>query len=299
MTQKTMLARTRRPEPEVRRWPRRRALAGAVVAGLVLVAGLGIAFMPSPGRPGMLLAYQARCPRAPLDQVPDAQTYRVEVPCARIAGTVVAYRLNHAYDDLELTVVPGRQYRSALPAANNGRFTVDVVGPDLSSVESPDLESSGTFYGSWVENRATHAFLLMPTWRITASPGAGANPDSLLFSLAAARHSGQVFRWSTGVPATLAPGIVLTIPVTASWVVPAVGKHPAHPAPASQIRILVGITGPSGRSVVWKAAQTGTLGLVTIRLPLIVSTGRYICHLYALAGGRVVAMARSFVVGKA
>jgi len=211
----------------------------------------------------------------------------------------VAYRLNQAYDDLELTVVPSRAYSAALAPGNNGRFEVDIPGPDLGAVKSPDLNGGGVFYGSWVENRATHALTLMPTWRITTSPADGANPDALLFSLAAARHSGQSFRLSTRVPATLPQGAGPAIPVTATWLVPAAGhKHRAAAVPASQVRVLAEITGPSGDPVVWKAAQTGTLGLVTIRLPLFVATGRYKCHLYAIAAGRVVSITRSFSVGK-
>jgi hypothetical protein len=234
-----------------------------------------------------------------MDQVPNAGTYQVEVACARIAGTVMAYRLNQAYDDLELTVVPSRGYAPALSPANHGRFQVDIPGPDLAAVKSPDLNGSGIFYGSWVENKATHALTLMPAWRITTSPGSGVNPDTLLFSVAAARHSGQGFALSTGIGATLPPGVGLTIPVTATWLVPATGKkHPATAVPASQVRVLAEITGPSGHPVAWKAAQTGTLGLVTVRLPLIVATGRYTCHLYAIAAGRVVSISRSFSVGR-
>jgi hypothetical protein len=273
---------------------------GAVVAVLVLVTGLTVIIArPAQTTPGVLLAYPAGCPRSPLQRAPGAQTYQVDVACARIAGTVMAYRLNQAYDDLELTVVPSQAYSSALSPANHGRFEVDIPGPDLAAVKSPDLNASGVFYGSWVENKATHALMLMPTWRITTSPGSGVNPDTLLFSMAAARHSGQGFRVSTEIGATLPEGAVPTIAVTATWLIPASGrKHQAAAVPASQVRILAEITGPSGDPVVWKAAQTGTLGLVTIRMPIIVATGRYTCHLYAIAAGRVVSITRSFSVGK-
>ena len=288
------------PAPPAARWPRRRFVVVAIVAVLVLAAGLAVIIArPAAKTPGTLLVYPAGCPRSPMDQAPNAETYQVEVACARIAGTVLAYRLNQAYDDLELTVVPSRADASALSPANHGRFEVDIPGPDLAAVKSPDLNSSGVFYGSWVENRATHALTLMPAWRITTSPGSGVNPDTLLFSVAAARHSGQGFALSTGIPAVLPEGVGPTIPVTATWLIPASGKkHPAVAVPASQVRVLAEITGPSGHPVVWKAAQTGTLGLVTIRLPLIVATGRYTCHLYAIAAGRVVSITRSFSVGK-
>ncbi|MDQ2813402.1 MAG: hypothetical protein M3Z75_16415 [Actinomycetota bacterium] len=287
----------RRPR---RRRRRRPVMAGAIVTVLVLVAGLAVIIsLRSHKTPGTLLAYPAGCPRSPMDEVPNAESYRLKVACARIAGTVVAYRLNRAYDDLELTVVPGRAYSSALSPANHGRFEVDIPGPDLGAVKSPDLNGSGIFYGSWVENKATHHLTLMPTWRITTSPGGGLNPDTLLFSLAAARHAGQRFSLSARIPATLPQGAGPAIPVTASWLVPASRKtHRAVTVPASQVRVLAEITGPSGDPVVWKAAQTGTLGLVTIRLPLFVATGRYTCHLYAIAAGRVVSITQSFRVGK-
>jgi len=298
MTEETMERRRASREQGAHARPRRRplVLAAAVVA-VLLAAGLGVLVISRATAAHPTLAYTAGCPRSPMSAVPNPQGYQVEVPCARITGTAVAYRLNEAYDDLELTVVPARPYRSALPPANNGRFVVWIVGPDLGAVKAPDLNRAAVFYGSWVENRATHALMLMPSWRITTSPGNGVNPDVLLFALAAARHSGQSLRLSTDVPATMTPGTGLTIPVTASWQVPAAGKHPAHFVPASQILVLVEIIARSGKAVAWKAARTGTLGLAAVRPDLVAITGHYTCRVYAITAGRVISVTRAFAVG--
>jgi hypothetical protein len=284
------------PPPGRRRWLA--ALIAAAVV-IVLVAVVAVFDLGSRQSSSALLAYPAGCPGSPMNQVPNAKIYRVQVPCARISGTVTAYRLNAAYDDLELTVKPARSYGSVLPAANHGHFTVDIPVPSLNTVRSPDLGSDATFYGSWAESRATHALLLIPTWRVTATSSGGVNPYSLLFPVAENHHSGQAFDLVTGLPAALPPGTGLTIPVSTTWAGPAQGKHQAGSQPASQIRLVAEITGPAGEPVAWKAGVTSTLGLATIRVPLIVTTGRYTLHLYAIASGHVVSMTRGFDVGKA
>jgi hypothetical protein len=282
------------------RWPRRSRIAIVAVVAALLLATAAALFIAAPGSatPPSPLAYSAGCPQDPMQQVPNAGSYRVEVRCARIGGKVLAYRLNRSYDDLELTVSPAPAYQFLLPAANHGRFVVRITGPDLSTVQSPELESDDVFYGSWVENRATHALMLLPVWRIAAKYGNGVNPDTQLFVAAQARHSGQSLKVSPGIPATLRPGVILTLPVTVTWRIPAAGKKAASVVPASQVGVLAEITNAFGRPVAWKAAQTGALGTVNIRLPLIASTGRYTCHLYVIAAGGVTTVVRKFNVGE-
>jgi hypothetical protein len=290
-----------KPETASRsRWPRRRiAVVAAVAVSLPAIAAVLLVVLPGSAPPPSPLAYSAGCPQDPVQQVPNAGSYRMEVQCARIGGKVLAYRLNRSYDDLELTVSPDPAYQSLLPTANHGRFIVRITGPDLTAVQTPELQSNDVFYGSWVENRATHALMLLPVWRIAATPGNGVNPDTLLFGAAQARHSGQSLEVSPGLPATLRPGVILAVPVTVDWGIPSAGKHAATDGPASQVWVLAEITNAFGRPVAWKAAQTDTLGAVNIRLPLIASTGRYTCHLYVIAAGGVTTVVRKFNVGEA
>jgi hypothetical protein len=279
------------PPLPVRWW---RLIWWSVLFATVVVGAIGAALLLRPAPYGPL-TYVAGCPREPMNRVSNANSYDVRVPCARIVGTVVGYRLNQAYDDLQVTVVPGADYRATLAPGNKGRFTVDITGPDLSTVRVPSQGQVATFYGSWVVNRATHVLAMLPAWRITSPGEKATNPASALFAPDAPRHVSQTLELSSS-PVTPRSGATLTIPVGAVWRDSATGGEPPETVPAAQIRILARVSNRVGHVICWKAAQTNSLGRAIVRVPLTLGPGHYIYRIYAIATGRKVTMTRSFVV---
>jgi hypothetical protein len=251
-------------------------MLSAVILVALLAAGLSIAAFRAAGvgTPPPWAGSLSGCRTDPMRHVHDPTRLAVRQTCSTFTGTVRSVRFVPAYDDVKITLVPTRDMRPYLPAANHGVLVADVIATDQASVMNPPVGSRVSVWGAWVENKAAGTVMLLPAYRIVvddygdavirghSTPGEGpVGPRQLHLSVAA--------------PSRVVVGGEIRVRIHAEW------SSFGRLTDASQIRLFTEMSTPDGVGVRWRAAETDTRGIAYVSLVAIQVPATYTLTAYA------------------
>ena len=262
---------------------------------LLLIAGAGVLLLTrtsARGNPAWV-GDRSDCPSTPLTHVHDPKRIRVLSRCSTVTGRVQQARVDSAYDDLKITVLPDANFRSYLRPENKGVVVADVIATQLPQIAAPPVGSEVVVSGAWVFDKASKSVQLLPVYRLVVGKvdpaAAGLSGHSV------ERHGPPVVRTLRFTVATAKAVVVgnrLSVAVKATWLT---GKLVT---PASQVRLFAEMTTADGTGVRWKAAMTDVRGLANINLVTIQVPAAYKLTVYAAEYGQPISESTQVQVKK-
>ena len=269
-----------------------------VLAAVIALAVVAVIRQSQPAGPPWI-GDQSGCRRPPMEHVHDPQRLQLLASCSTVSGVVTDLHYVAAFDDLKVTITPDEDLTAFLDEANQGRLVLDVIATDQASVGVPAIGSRVTAWGSWVQDKATHATMMLPVYRMDMDRQSdhvrgesierhGPAPDREL--RLTARASGKVV-----------VGGRLDVFLQTTWL------HDGRAEPASEIRLFSEMTTASGGGVHWKtgvgvrwkAAMTDTRGIAVLHLVAIQVPGPYLLTVYAAPSGQAVTATVPIKIAKA
>ena len=217
------------------------------------------------------------CRDQPTAHVHDPDRLELRHPCSTFSGRVTRVHFVAAYDDLKITLAPTAAMRSYLPAVNRGRLVADVIATDQTRVRAPEVGSVITVWGAWVHDKATKTAMLLPAYGIAVDDAS----RSAVRGHSNEQHGPSVarkLRIKLGTRPRVVVGGEIRVAVHAQW------ARAGRLTPASQIRLFAEMTG-HGIGARWKALETDTQGMASLRMVAIQTPGNYQLTMYAAPSG--------------